>query len=60
MPLTCRSWWRIDSFLMRWRSATIHKRGYIVGFLLNVGLVHDSDNRPLYFVSQIQDITERR
>jgi diguanylate cyclase (GGDEF)-like protein/PAS domain S-box-containing protein len=38
----------------------IHKRGYIVWILLNVGLVHDSDNRPLYFVSQIQDITERK
>jgi PAS domain S-box-containing protein len=37
-----------------------HKRGHIVHVLLNVSLVHHSDGRPRYFISQIQDITERK
>jgi diguanylate cyclase (GGDEF)-like protein/PAS domain S-box-containing protein len=35
-----------------------HKDGYIVWALLTVSLVCDSEDRPLYFVSQVQDITE--
>jgi PAS domain S-box-containing protein len=38
----------------------IHKQGQIVWALLNVSLVRNSQNEPLYFVSQIQDITERK
>jgi len=37
-----------------------HKQGNIVWILLNVTLVWDIDNQPLYFISQIQDITERK
>ena len=37
-----------------------HKSGQIIWVLLNVSLVRDSQNAPLYFISQIQDVTERR
>ncbi len=36
-----------------------HKDGHLVWVLLAVSLVRGGDGRPLYFVSQIQDITER-
>ena len=38
----------------------IHKDGHIIWILLSVSLVRDATGRALYFVSQIQDITERR
>jgi len=37
-----------------------HLRGHTVRVLLNVSLVRDEAGQPLYFVSQIQDITERK
>ncbi len=37
-----------------------HKDGHTIWILLSVSLVRDATGRPLYFVSQIQDITEQR
>jgi len=37
-----------------------HKNGNIVWIMLSVSLVRDSNSKPLYFVSQIEDITERQ
>ncbi|MCJ8282864.1 MAG: PAS domain S-box protein [Rivularia sp. ALOHA_DT_140] len=37
-----------------------HSSGHIVWILLNVSLVRDKKEQPLYFISQIQDITPRK
>lgn len=37
-----------------------HKKGYIIWVQLNVSLVRDGADKPLYFISQIQDITEKK
>jgi PAS domain S-box-containing protein len=37
-----------------------HKHGATIWALLNVSLVRDAQRQPRYFVSQIQDITERK
>ena len=37
-----------------------HKDGHIVWILLSVSLVRDDTGQPMYFVSQIQDITARK
>ncbi|HEU4782251.1 MAG TPA: PAS domain S-box protein [Ktedonobacterales bacterium] len=49
---------KIDSYQLEKR--VIHKRGHVVWGLLSAGLVRDDAGNPLYFVGQIQDITERR
>lgn len=36
-----------------------HKLGHVVWILLNTTLVFDAQSQPLYFITQIQDITER-
>lgn len=38
----------------------VHKSGQIVWALNNVSLVRDSDDSPVHFIFQIQDITERK
>src|SRR5690606_12004738 len=38
----------------------IHKDGHVVWALLSVSLVRDARGEPLYFVSQVQDMTARR
>ena len=37
----------------------LHKNGSVVDALLSVSLVRDRDQTPLYFVTQIEDISER-
>ena len=37
-----------------------HKAGHVVWVLLSVSLIRDGGGRPLYFVSQIQDISARK
>jgi PAS domain S-box-containing protein len=48
----------IDHFQMEKRY--FHKDGRIVWILLNVALVRDHKRNPLHFISQIQDINERK
>jgi len=38
----------------------IHHSGHFVPVLLNVSLIRDGQGQPRYFISQIQDITERK
>ena len=38
----------------------IHRRGHIVHIALSVSLVRGEQGQPLYFVSQFQDITDRK
>lgn len=49
---------RINSYQMEKRY--IHKNSQLVMVLLNVSLVRDRQGQPRYFISQIQDMTERK
>ena len=37
-----------------------HRDGHVVWILLSVSMVHDEEGELLYFVSQIQDVSERK
>ncbi|MGI0488606.1 PAS domain S-box protein [Pantanalinema rosaneae CENA516] len=38
----------------------IHQQGYSVWVLLNGSLVRDASGQPLYFIAQVQDISDRK
>ena len=44
----------------QWEKRYFHKSGRIVWTHLSCSLVRDPDRRPLMFISQVQDITERK
>jgi len=48
---------QIRSFEMEKRY--FNKLGKVVWVLLSVSMVRDTDGRPMYFIAQLQDITER-
>ncbi|WP_368670926.1 PAS domain S-box protein [Myxococcus sp. AM010] len=38
----------------------LHKQGHLVSVLLTSSLVRDAQGRPLHFIAQVQDISERK
>ncbi|XGV96308.1 MAG: PAS domain S-box protein [Leptolyngbya sp. BL-A-14] len=49
---------KINSYQLEKRY--LHKQGQIVWGLLTASLLRDAEGKPLYFVSQLQDITQRK
>jgi PAS domain S-box-containing protein len=49
---------KVDTYRMEKRY--FHKNGSLIWIHLTVSLVRDGHNNPLFFVSQIEDITERK
>ena len=45
---------------LRWEKRYIHKDGHIVWADISTILQRDSEGNPLYFITSIQDITERK
>ena len=44
----------------QWEKRYIHQNGEMIWVLINSTLVRDNQDNPLYFITQIQDITERK
>jgi PAS domain S-box-containing protein len=38
----------------------LHKKGNIIWALTTISLIRDSDEKPLFFIAQVQDITKRK
>ena len=38
----------------------LHKHGHVISAMLNVSVVRDPQQHPLYFISQVENITERK
>lgn len=38
----------------------LHKQGHVVWIMLSVSMVRSDDGKPLYFVAQVQDVTDRK
>ena len=38
----------------------VHRQGHVLWVQVNVTVVHDGDVRPLHFIAQTQDVTERK
>ncbi|MBS2035611.1 PAS domain S-box protein [bacterium] len=49
-----------DISTYRMEKRYLHKQGHQIPVLLAVSLVRDSQNRPLYFISQILDISQQK
>lgn len=45
---------------MRWEKRYLHKDGHIVWVDINTSLVRDENKNPLYFITAVVDITERK
>lgn len=45
---------------MRWEKRYIHKDGHVIWTDISTVLQRDENNIPLYFITSIQDITERK
>jgi PAS domain S-box-containing protein len=48
----------IDSYHLEKRY--IHKQGHLIWVMLNVSIVRNKDNIPLYLIAHIQDVTNRK
>ncbi|MBP1474991.1 EAL domain-containing protein [Frateuria sp. MAH-13] len=49
---------RTDAYQMEKRN--LHRDGHVVHFQLSTSLVRDEHGKPLYFVSQVEDISQRK
>ncbi|SEI73458.1 sensor domain-containing protein [Frateuria terrea] len=49
-----------DSDAYQMEKRNLHKDGHVVHFQLSVSLVRDEHGKPLYFVSQVEDISQRK
>ena len=44
----------------QWEKRYLHKLGYVVWVLLSVSMMSNIDGQPIYFIAQIQDISQRK
>ena len=56
----CRTCWPAGAQTYQMHKRYLRSDGRVIWALLSVSLATDEDGRPLHFISQIQDITERK